>query len=155
MVDYQKIWTEWAPLATKWAFLRAGLSPCEILAIVIEESDGNVAAVNEADPSYGLMGVSLLIGKQYASVNTANRLYDPDTNVKAGSGYLGYLKFRYAKNFPIGAARNGWPQCYNLGETRFLKGERAPGYEEAFIAHLSALNPIAQQAVQSAAQAKL
>jgi hypothetical protein len=128
----QNIYNQWYDLASNWAQV-TGLSTEEILAIITNESSGNPNATNPADPSYGLMGVSELIGRAYGNISDVSELYTPATNIKAGSTFLAYLKNKYAGSFPLGNG-SGWVQMYNEGETAFLKGSRAAkGYEEAFI----------------------
>jgi hypothetical protein len=128
----KRISDQWRTLAEKFAI--DGLTAEEILAVVMSESNGDAGAINPLDPSYGLMGVSLLIGGVYGQVTNAEQLYDPEINVRAGSWYLNFLKKKYAERFPLDGV-NGWVQIYNLGETKFLKGVRHVGYEEAFVKH--------------------
>jgi soluble lytic murein transglycosylase-like protein len=140
---YQQVLNDWRALATLWATARGNLEPAEILAIITEESSGNPKAMNPGDPSWGLMGVSLFIGKEYAGVANGTQLYDPTQNIKAGSGFLSYLKARYANTYPLkDDPPAGWIQAYNLGEPAFLKGERVPGYEQAFLGHLAAFRKL-------------
>lgn len=142
----QAVYDTWLPLAEKWATEYGSITPFEILACITEESNGNPDAVNWNDPSYGLMSVELWLGKAYAGVADRIQLMDPDVNIKAGAGYLNYLKHRYAKDYPLGSTQGGWIQMNNLGETKFLKGERVPGYESAFQTHLAALQALAEKA---------
>lgn len=134
---YQEVFSKWSGLAILWARTRGNLTPSEILATITEESSGNPSSFNPNDPSYGLMGISVPIGKAYANVTAGEELYDPTKNVTAGSGFQSYLKKTYALRFPLGVER-GWIQMYNTGETQFLKGLRVPGYELAFLTHRSA-----------------
>lgn len=140
-MDFQvgAVWDRWRDLALKYAVTVSGLTVCEILSVITEESNGNADAVNEADPSWGLMGVTKIVA-QMSNVDTS-QLLDPNANIQCGTKFLGYLKTRYQPRYPLGSG-DGWIQMYNLGESRFLKGERAPGYEEAFQTHLAALQII-------------
>jgi hypothetical protein len=140
---YLEVFTKWNGIARTWAIARGNLSFCEILATIVEESGGNPNAFNPGDPSFGLMGISDMIGEQYAQA-MGDALYDPATNVKAGSGFLSYLKTRYAVKFPLGSS-SGWIQCYNEGETNFLRGLRVQNYELIYVTHLHALEAIAAQ----------
>jgi membrane-bound lytic murein transglycosylase MltF len=131
--------SQWQSLADKYALVSV-LDANEILAIIWTESTGNKDSFNPGDPSIGLMGVTNLIGTTYAGIGTFEDLYDPDTNVRAGSGYLADLKSKYSRTFPLGSATGGWVQMYNLGETKFLKGERVTDYETKFQTHFNLLS---------------
>jgi hypothetical protein len=152
MPDYQvqSIWDHWRGIAETTAILYGNLRVTEILAIITEESNGEPNAVNKADPSFGLMGVSLDIGQEFcSSVQIAADLFDPVKNIRAGSGFLSYLKKKYEVLYPLTQSQyRGWVQMYNLGETRFRRGERVPGYEQAYLGHLAALDAIAAKAIQ-------
>ncbi len=124
----------WDELCKKWAQIRGNLKPEEVKAIIMSESSGNEKAVNPSDPSYGLMGVTPLIGKAFAQAGTKEELFVPETNIKAGSGFLSELKTKYAKAYPLTDPKNGWVQMYNTGEPKFLKkGVRSPEYQAKFI----------------------
>lgn len=138
MNTIQKVYDEWNDLASNWADVSGVLSNKEILAIIVNESSGNPQAFNPEDPSYGLMGVSELIGKAYAGIADVSELYNPYTNIKAGSSFLAELKRKFAATFPLDG-KNGWIQMYNEGQTHFLQGHRSSGYETAFMEHLQQL----------------
>jgi len=128
---------QWADLAQKYAQINPILGPEEILAIIWNESSGNPNATNPGDPSWGLMGVTMLIGAAYAGVTDPSQLLDPETNVKAGSAFLAKLKNEYSGSNP-----NDWPDAYNVGETAFNKGVRSPTsptYSQAFFAKMNVL----------------
>lgn len=129
----------WGVLAAKYASTHPILNPNEVLAVIWSESWGNPQAINESDPSYGLMGVSMLIGRKFSDAQTPTDLYDPDTNVCAGAGFLAYLKDKYALRFPNFV----WVQAYNCGEGNLLKGYNDSAYSEAFVSHLADLNALA------------
>jgi len=123
----------WQSLAEKYATINSILDPEEILAIIWNESSGNSSAYNPNDPSVGLMGVTLLIGKAYAGVSTLNDLYDAETNVKAGSAYLAHLKSRFGTD-------DGWAESYNEGETAYSQGKHYnPSYAINFNQRVLAL----------------
>lgn len=123
----------WQSLAEKYANQFSILDPEEILAIIWNESSGNPNASNLNDPSFGLMGVTILIGNAYAGTNTATKLFDPETNIKAGSAFLAHIKSRFSDD-------PNWVDAYNEGETNFAKGIVAtPGYVQAFNEHVNAL----------------
>src|SRR5258708_10422098 len=130
---------QWRPLAEKYAQINSILDPEEILAIIWTESTGNRNGINPNDPSYGLMGVTMLIGRAYAGVTSSDQLYDPDTNVKAGSGFLAFLKTNYEDNYPLSNPAIAWVDAYNEGEPNLKRGRQDTDYANKFIAHLAAL----------------
>lgn len=146
MTDYQiePVRSAWSALATKYARVRGNLTANEILSVVVNESNGDAKAYNQNDPSYGLMGVTLLIGKQFCfELTSASDLFTPEKNVEAGSGYMAFLKKKYGLHHPVGVfPPTGWIMMYNLGEPRFLRGERVPDYEAAFLKHRDALDQL-------------
>lgn len=126
---------QWGALAQKYAQIYANLDPEEILAVIWNESTGNPKATNPGDPSWGLMGVTLLIGRFYAGVTDPNQLFDPETNINAGSAFLSHLKQKY------GDAPD-WPDAYNVGETKFDAGVRSPTvptYSQRYFSHVGQL----------------
>jgi len=127
---------QWNNLCIAVAEESQNLSPQEVKAIIGIESSGNPNASNPNDPSYGLMGIEFWVGQQYGGASQVSDLYTPALNVTAGSGFLDYLKGKYASRFPLGQG-SGWVQMYNLGETKFLAGERVPDYESKFISYSS------------------
>jgi len=126
-------------LAQSYAQVYSNLDPEEIEAVILTESGGNPNSENPADPSVGLMGVTLLIGRAYAGATSLNQLFDPDTNIKAGAGYLSELKGKYGERFPNSDPQNGWIQMYNEGEPHFLAGERVVSYQTKYLKHLAAV----------------
>jgi|SRR6267154_142100 len=144
MSTYEAIYNKWYDLSSNWADVLGVITAEEILAIITEESSGEERAFNPGDPSYGLMGVSMLVGKAYSTAKTPEDLYDAHINIMAGAGFLAFLKRKYQNSFPLGQD-NGWVQMYNEGETEFLKGKRAVGYEIAFLRHVPAMQAITQQ----------
>lgn len=129
----------WGDLAQKYAQINSILGPEEILAIIWNESTGNAQATNPGDPSWGLMGVTFGIGQAYADIDVPTSLFDPETNIKAGSGFLAHLKNKYSGDFP------DWTDAYNVGETKFDKGVRSPTtptYSQRFSAHVLALQGV-------------
>jgi hypothetical protein len=132
MTLIQKVYDQWSDIADNWSNVNSPITKQEILAIIVNESSGNPLAFNPGDPSYGLMGVSELIGRTYGRIDTVEDLYIPEKNVGAGSTFLAYLKKKYQNTFPS----YQWVQMYNEGETSFLKGNRVQGYQEAFMSHL-------------------
>lgn len=88
-----------------------------IKAIAQVESSENPAAVNPADPSYGLMQI-LCQDNGYGGCSnkfnitdwppsTKNKLFDPDYNVKIGSQILAWNIKTYGRNKGI-AVYNSW-----------------------------------------------
>ena len=127
---------QWNSLCLEFANNSGVLLPEEIKAIIMIESSGNPNSQNPNDPSYGLMGVTVPIGKEFSSIQTATDLFDPNINIEAGSGLLAYLKTKYAVRFPLDGV-GGWVQMYNLGEPKFMAGERVPNYEEKFSKYIA------------------
>jgi soluble lytic murein transglycosylase-like protein len=126
----------WKSLAEKYAAIHPVLEANEILAIIWTESTGHPNSQNPADPSWGLMGVTMLIARAFGQVTEYEQLFDPDINVKCGSGFLAHLKTAYAHRFP------NWMCGYNEGETNLLKGYKDQGYWDSFNNHLAALNAL-------------
>lgn len=127
---------QWSDLAQKYAQANPALDPEDILAIIWNESTGNPQATNPGDPSWGLMGVTFPIGKAYGGIEVPTSLFDPEVNIRSGSGFLAHLKSKYADSFP------DWADSYNVGETKFDKGIRSPTtptYSQRFSAHLASL----------------
>jgi len=131
--------TRWRTLAEKHAQVHPILDPDEILAIIWSESYGNPNAVNMSDPSYGLMQVTMPIAKAFAGVTDVKELYDADTNVKAGSGFLAHLKITLANDYPLTDKETAWVAAYNEGEPNLIKHRPDPKYIAAFVSHLNEL----------------
>jgi soluble lytic murein transglycosylase-like protein len=131
---------QWRQLAKKFALIHDVLSAEEILAVIWSESSGNQKAINPADPSYGLMQVTMPIAMKFSHrVHTPVDLYDPDINVEAGSGFLAYLKTRYAQTNPLTDPDTAWIAAYNEGEPNLWKKTPDPKYIAAFVSHLAEL----------------
>lgn len=129
-------------LSRQWANIQGNLEPEEIKAIIMIESSGFVEAVNPNDPSFGLMQVTRLIGKAFGGITEDKQLFDVQTNLKAGTGFLSELKQKYAVRFPLSDPKNGWVQMYNTGEPLFLnKGVRNVSYQEKFVAFTARFRP--------------
>lgn len=125
-------------LSIKWARTYSILKPAEIKAIIMVESSGYVQAENPADPSWGLMQVTALIGNFYGDGGTKEHLFNIESNLKAGAGFLADLKGKYAARYPLSDPRNGWVQMYNTGEPKFLsRGVRVPEYQAKFMEFLA------------------
>lgn len=106
-----------------WSITR-GLDPRLTAAIARTESGFRADVKNPADPSYGLMGVTPLIAHAYggwAKADGEEAIKQIDLNVRAGTGFLKHLVTRYGR-------LEDAIQAYNLGETKFNKGLRAPDY---------------------------
>lgn len=157
--------TRWTPLAFRAsAALDGFLSVQEILSTVKEESFGNPLAVNPGDPSWGLMQVTSLIAREFAGIktvpsrsinlfsrrskpsygyDTTHAVFVPENNVKAGSGFLAYLKKRYEKDHPLilpdGSINPlGWVAAYNEGEPNLWKKRPDPVYVKNYVENLRA-----------------
>lgn len=137
---------QWKTLAEKYVGVHPVLKPEEILAIIWNESSGNVNAINKADPSYGLMQVTMPIAIHYGALPAGSTdptpLYDPDTNVKAGSAFLADLKTKYAKTDPITDPNCAWVAAYNEGEPNLWHRRPDPGYISAYLGHLKQLDGV-------------
>ncbi len=126
---------QWSDLAQQWASEYSILDPEEILAIVWNESTGDPQASNPHDPSWGLMGVTANIARSFGGFMAMDVSWhtDPNGNVKAGAGYLAYLKNRFSDS-------PDWSDAYNEGETHFANGQiLTPGYSQAFRSHVAAI----------------
>lgn len=157
--------TRWAPLAFRAsAKLDGFVSVQEILATVKKESFGDPLAVNPGDPSWGLMQVTSLIAREFAGIktfpsrslsplvrykkpsygyDTTHEIFVPENNVKAGAGFLAYLKKRYAKDHPLILPSGeinplGWVAAYNEGEPNLWKKRPDLGYVTSFVENLRA-----------------
>lgn len=130
---------QWNTTAAYFAKQHPILTANEILAVIWNESSGEPKACNSSDPSYGLMGVSMPIGRKFANAETPTDLYDPDTNIEAGSGFLAYLKTRYGTSNPITDPKLAWIAAYNEGEPNFWSKWPDPAYIAAFVSHLNSL----------------
>ena len=112
-------------LVRKYSIL-TGISKARLLTHISIESNFNTNAKNPSDPSYGLMGITSLIGKHYAGVKDFE-LYNPENNIKAGSYFLKDLDRKYRLS-PEHIA-----EIYNLGETKYNAGLRSPDYRKKFL----------------------
>ena len=101
-----------------------------ILTHISIESSFNTNAKNPADPSYGLMGITPLIGRAYAKASDYE-LYNPEVNIKAGSYFLSDLD----KKFKL--PPEDISEIYNLGETKYNKGLRSPDYRRKFLERIT------------------
>ena len=124
---------QWRALAEKYAVLNPPLTANEILAIIWSESTGNPEAENPDDPSYGLMQITLPIGRYFGDVASINELFDPETNIRTGARFLAHLKNTYGERFP-----DSWPIGYNEGEGNLTRGRQDPDYLAAFNSHMAA-----------------
>jgi len=126
---------QWTSLAQQYANYYSILDPEEILAIIWQESSGKADAVNPNDPSYGLMQVTALVAHAYGGYDSADTSWHtyPEKNIKAGAGFLAYLKNKYSSDYP------NWVAAYNEGETNLLRGGLDQGYVDRFNANLAAL----------------
>lgn len=86
----QKVVTEWKDLAEQYSGYWS-VDPQVILAIICQESGGNPAAQNPADPSKGLMQLTpgalsdfnRSVGRSY----TFDDMLQPELNIEAGTWY--------------------------------------------------------------------
>lgn len=96
-------------------------------AIAFVESSENPEAIGDDDKSFGLMQVQSLIGSYYIGSGEKETLLQPSSNVNAGSAFLADLLIKYDLEDAI--------QAYNMGETKFKKGYRAPIYLKNVLNH--------------------
>jgi len=133
--------SRWQGLCEKYAI--PPLIWQDIAAEIWSESSGVETDCNMADPSYGLMGVTELIGKKFGEFETPAELYIPENNVKAGSGFLRFLKVKYAGTYPILSFGQispiGWIAAYNEGEPNLWRQRPDLGYVEKFVRYMIAL----------------
>lgn len=97
------------------------------LAIARVESSYRVDAINLSDrpPSVGVMQIKLPTARAYVpEVASQEQLQDPFLNIRAGVRFLQDLERKWIRTWGL----DGVIQMYNLGETRFLRGERNPVY---------------------------
>lgn len=113
-----------------------------IRAIVAVESSYRVRAINLTDrpPSVGLMGLKVPTARYYVpTVEIEEQLFDAPTNLRAGIRFVKDLERKWLPSYGL----DGVIQMYNLGETRFNKGERSPAYLARVHASLRAIGPAA------------
>jgi len=103
----------------------AGVDPAVMLAICRKESSFNPAAVNPADPSYGLFGIKptpWLAHFGYSSDYV--QLFNAQTNATLACKIVEYFQER-GFVFPDQA------DIYNVGETLWAKGRRNVAYRDS------------------------
>jgi len=100
------------------------VEPAQVLAIIKIESNFYADAVNPADPSYGLMQIMPALAAAYGA-RTEGWKTDPESNMTIGMKFLSDLNRKYANIFDNA-------ERYNLGETKYAEGKRAPGYRDRF-----------------------
>lgn len=105
-------------LFKKWGEKR-GIRWTLLKGIAITESSLNPDALGDNGRSYGLMQIQFPTAK-FFGVQSADDLFDPETNIMAGSGFLADLLSRHDEEEAI--------QAYNLGETKFNAGKISPDY---------------------------
>jgi len=66
-----------------------------IKAVIDTESGWNPDASNPADPSYGLMGITLPTAKDMGYTGTSSGLFDPYVNIHYGTAYLRWIMDRW------------------------------------------------------------
>lgn len=127
---------QWNDLCSQYSTQFPNLAPNEIKAVIMIESSGNPNSSNPSDPSWGLMGITLPIGIQYAEVTQSSDLLDPATNIEAGAGFMSYLKGKY-----FDGTTNNWIAAYNEGETSFLAGNADSAYVNKFNTYVAQFAP--------------
>jgi transglycosylase-like protein with SLT domain len=107
--------------------------PALALAIAQQESGLRIDAYNpeintsttspgNQPDSIGLMQLQFATARKFVpEIASEKDLYNPVLNVKAGVRYLEYLEKKWGLLDTV-------IQMYNLGETRYLNGSRAPRY---------------------------
>jgi soluble lytic murein transglycosylase-like protein len=103
-----------------------GVRPERIKAVIYIESRGVPSAVNPSDPSYGIMQMTLPTAGFYAKANLVPKdlTEHPGFAILLGARYLADLQKKYSARFQFAE----WVQAYNVGETKFNRGIRNPGY---------------------------
>ena len=66
-----------------------------IKAVIDTESGWNPDAKNPADPSYGLMGLTLPAAQDMGYSGASSGLYDPETNIHFGTAYIRWIMDRW------------------------------------------------------------
>ena len=99
-----------------------------VQAIAEQESNYNPDAINLADPSYGLMQLTMPIAKYYnKNIKNKNDAFDIDNNLIGACAFLADLFRKYKSQ-----SMDDIAQMYNIGETKFHKGLRNPAYSTGF-----------------------
>lgn len=139
MNDKMKV-LQWKSIADEICLTHPVLKWQEIAAIVWNESTGDPWAENKSDPSYGLMGITMLIAKHYGGDSiTVVDLYNPRANMPIGAAFLADLKTKYAKTNPITDPNVAWIAAYNEGEPNLWRGIPDPAYIAKYLDHLKEL----------------
>lgn len=102
----------------KYAALN-GLDWLLVKSICKIESNLNPKAVGDDGESLGLMQIQRSTAKGYGATDQTD-LFDSDENLRFGCAFLSDLIKKYGLLMAI--------EIYNLGETKYLKGYRAPDY---------------------------
>jgi hypothetical protein len=103
------------------AAVRHGLSPLLIAAVARVESDFDPTDVSNKG-ARGLMQVMPETGRRFGV--SAERLFDPERNIAAGSAYLAWLLDRYDGDLDLALA------AYNAGEGAVDQYRGIPPYRE-------------------------
>ena len=84
-----------------------GLDPALVAAVILAESDYQPRAVSDAG-ALGLMqlmpATAEWIAGKFSETCTEERLFEPDTNIRYGCWYLGWLVGRFGGNLPCAVA---------------------------------------------------
>jgi soluble lytic murein transglycosylase-like protein len=107
---------------------RYSIDAALIRAVIRQESNFDAEAVNPSDPSYGLMQITPILAEDYGLVKDWHNPTEaeiamikiPSTNVRIGSWFLSKLLSKYTMDMAI--------QMFNLGESGYNSGYRAPEY---------------------------
>jgi hypothetical protein len=82
--------------------------PASLIHAVIQKESGYNPAARSKRSARGLMQVTAATGR-FVGVNNSKRLYDPQTNIDAGTAYLKYLIANYDTVDEVLAAYNSGP----------------------------------------------
>jgi soluble lytic murein transglycosylase-like protein len=99
-----------------------------IEAICKVESNGKAKAYNQDGPSYGLMQITPILAQTYGLIKDYKNVTENDiklmmnvsNNSEIGCRFFYYLHKKYPRDVAI--------QMYNLGESGYNAGKRAPEY---------------------------
>jgi len=107
-----------------------GLPETLLLAVARGESDFEATARSRAD-AYGVMQILWPTTANHLGINRLSELYDPCTNIDAGTRYLKELVTRYAGNLHLALA------AYNYGPNRIsTDGQNIPSGAEWYSGYI-------------------
>ena len=98
-----------------------------VKAVVLQESNENSEAVGDNGKAIGLMQ----LWSYHWGAHTRDEMFDPETNIEAGTKFLSYLVKKWGVNVGV--------QMFNTGEQGYLNGVRATNYLNGVLGNLTGL----------------